>query len=211
MPLTLGIAGAAVSLKNNAEPVALGYRVNYISNPSFEIDTTNWIATGSGTIARTTGQFNTGSASLAITNASGSAAQFGNNGTMTPFVAGEGTYYVSAYVKLAPGVSTANYWIRCLQYETQSSGGTVATANVGVVELSVTGSWVRIGGTLSKSPLASFLVMRVVTGSSLAGEIFYVDSVMLEKSESLGSYFDGDSGGFWTGQSNNSFSGATPY
>jgi hypothetical protein len=207
MPLTLGIAGAAGSLKNNAEPVALGYRVNYVSNPSFEVDTTGWSAVAGATLARTTGQFNTGSASLSVTNVSGSAAQY----QMIPFVAGEGTYSVSAYIKLAPGVSTGNYWIRCLQYETQSSGGTVATANVGVVELSVTGSWVRIGGTLSKSPLASFLVMRVVTGSSLAGEIFYVDSVMLEKSESLGSYFDGDSGGFWTGQSNNSFSGATPY
>jgi hypothetical protein len=211
MPLTLGIAGAAGSLKDKGEPVSLGYRVNYVSNPSFEVDTTNWIATSAGTIARTTGQFNTGSASLAVTNGSGSSAQFGNSGTMIPFVAGEGTYYVSAYVKLAPGVSTANYWIRHLQYETQSSSGTVAAANIGVVELSVTGNWVRIGGSFSKSPLANFVILRVVTGSSFAGEIFYVDSVMLEKSGSLGSYFDGDSGGFWTGQSNNSFSGATPY
>ena len=211
MPLTLGIAGAAGSLKNKGEPVALGYRVNYISNPSFEVDTTNWLATGAGTIARTTGQFNTGSASLAVTNSNGTAAQFGNSGTMIPYVAGEGTYYASAYVKLAPGNSTANYWIRCLQYETQSSGGTVAATNIGVVELSVTGNWVRIGSTFSKSPLANFLIIRVATGSALAGEIFYVDSVMLEKSDSLGSYFDGDNGGFWTGQSNNSFSGATPY
>jgi len=207
MPLTLGIAGAAGSLKNKGEPVSLGYRVNYVSNPSFEVDTAGWSAVAGATLARTTGQFNTGSASLSITNVSSSAAQY----QAIPFVAGEGTYYVSAYVKLAPGVSTANYWIRCLQYETESSSGTVAAANVGVVELSVTGNWVRIGGTLSKSPLANFLAIRVVTGSSIAGEIFYVDSVMLEKSESLRSYFDGDSGGFWTGQSNNSFSGATPY
>jgi hypothetical protein len=207
MPLTLGIAGAAGSLKNNGEPAALGYRVNYVSNPSFEVDTTGWSAVAGATLARTTGQFNTGSASLSVTNVSGSAAQY----QQIPFVAGEGMYSVSAYVKLAPGVSTGNYWIRCLQYETEFSSGTVASGNVGVVELSVTGNWVRIGGTFSKSPIASFLSIRVVTGSSLAGEIFYVDSVMLEKSESLGSYFDGDSGGFWTGQSNNSFSGATPY
>jgi hypothetical protein len=207
MPLTLGIAGAAGSLKNKGEPVALGYRVNYVSNPSFEVDTAGWSPVSGATLARTTGQFNTGSASLSITNASTSAAQY----QAIPFVAGEGTYAVSAYVKLAPGVSTGNYWIRCLQYETESSSGTVAAANVGVVELSVTGNWVRIGGSFSKSPLANFLAIRVVTGSSIAGEIFYVDSVMLEKSGSLGSYFDGDSGGFWTGQSNNSFSGATPY
>jgi hypothetical protein len=97
MPLSLGIASGAGFLKNPAEPAALGYRVNYITNPSFEVDTTNWTATASGTLARTTGEFNTGSASLAVTNGSGSGAQFGNEGSMIPLVAGEGTYYLSAY------------------------------------------------------------------------------------------------------------------
>jgi len=34
---------------------------------------------------------------------------------------------------------------------------------------------------------------------------------MLEKSTTLKSYFDGGSGGFWSGAANASFSGATPY
>jgi hypothetical protein len=55
------------------------------------------------------------------------------------------------------------------------------------------------------------MIIRVVTGSTTAGEIFYVDSVMLEKSTTLKSYFDGGSGGFWSGAANASFSGATPY
>ena len=96
MPLSIGVVASAGFLKNKAEPKALGYRVNYITNPSFEVDTTNWVATAGGTIARTTGEFNTGSASLAVTNASGSAAQFGNEGSMIPLIAGEGTYYISA-------------------------------------------------------------------------------------------------------------------
>ena len=211
MPLSLGIASGAGFLKNPAEPAALGYRVNYITNPSFEVDTTGWLATAGGTIARTTGEFNTGSASLAVTNASGSSAQFGNSGTMIPLVAGEGTYYLSAYVKLASGNSPANYFIRQLQYEEQDSAGTVSATNIGIQSLSYTGDWVRLSASVTKQASANFMIIRVVTGSTTAGEIFYVDSVMLEKSNSLGSYFDGSSGGFWSGAANASFSGATPY
>jgi hypothetical protein len=53
--------------------------------------------------------------------------------------------------------------------------------------------------------------IRVATSSTVSGEIFYVDSVMLEKSDTLRSYFDGGSNGFWSGTANASFSGATPY
>ena len=211
MPLSIGVAASAGFLKNKAEPAALGYRVNYITNPSFEVDTTNWVATAGGTIARTTGEFNTGSASLAVTNASGSAAQFGNEGSMIPLIAGEGTYYISAYVKLASGNSLANYFLRQLQYEEQNSAGTVSATNIGLQSLSYTGNWVRLSASVTKQASANFMIIRVVTGSTTAGEIFYVDSVMLEKSNTLGSYFDGGSNGFWTGTANASFSGATPY
>jgi hypothetical protein len=211
MPLSLGIASGAGFLKNPAEPAALGYRVNYITNPSFEVDTTNWFGFGSATLARTTGEFNTGSASLSITNSSGSGAQFGNSGTMIPLVAGEGTYYLSAYVKLGVGVSEGTYFLRALQYEAQDSGGTVAAATLGAQALSYTGNWVRLSGSFTKNTGANFLIIRVATGSTTAGEIFYVDSVMLEKSDTLKSYFDGGSGGFWAGSANASFSGATPY
>jgi hypothetical protein len=211
MPLSLGIASGAGFLKNPAEPAALGYRVNYITNPSFEVDTTNWFGFGSATLARTTGEFNTGSASLSVTNSNSSGAQFGNSGTMIPLVAGEGTYYLSAYVKLGVGASEANYFMRALQYEAQDSSGTVAAATLGAQSLSYTGNWVRLSSSFTKNAGANFLIIRVATGSTTAGEIFYVDSVMLEKSDTLKSYFDGGSGGFWSGSANASFSGATPY
>jgi len=211
MPLSLGIASGAGFLKNPAEPAALGYRVNYITNPSFEVDTTNWFGFGSATLARTTGEFNTGSASLSVTNSNGSGVQFGNTGTMIPLVAGEGTYYLSAYVKLASGNSPATYSMRILQYEEQDSVGTIAAETIGAQALSYTGNWVRLSSSFTKSGSANFGIIRVFTGSTTAGEIFYVDSVMLEKSNTLKSYFDGGSNGFWTGSANASFSGATPY
>lgn len=213
MPLSLGIASGAGFLKNRAEPAALGYRVNYIKNPSFEVDTSGWSAVASATLARTTQEYFTGSAALSVTNSSGSAAQFGTGvvGGMIPLVAGEGTYYVSAYVKLANGNSSANYFIRQLQYETELSVTTVSAGNVGTQTLSYTGDWVRLSAPITKAGNANFMVIRVVTASTVAGEIFYVDSVMLEKSNTLKSYFDGGSNGFWSGTANNSFSGGSPY
>jgi hypothetical protein len=211
MPLSIGVASAAGFLKNPAEPAALGYRVNYITNPSFEVDTTNWFGFGAASLARTTGQFNTGSASLSITNASASGAQFGNSGTMIPLVAGAGTYYLSAYIKLGVGAVEANYSLRVLQYEAQDSSGTVAAETIGAQALSYTGNWVRLSGSFVKNSGANFAIIRIPTTSTVSGEIFYVDSVMLEKSTTLNSYFDGSSGGFWAGTANASFSGATPY
>ena len=212
MPLSLGIASGAGFLKNPAEPAALGYRVNYLTNPSFEVDTTDWHALSS-TIARSTGEFNTGSASLAVTSTSNTvaaSAQCGISGDMIPLIAGEGTYYLSAYVKLASGNSSATYSLRALQYEEQDSVGSVGNATFGLQSLSDTGNWVRLSGSFTKSGSANFVIIRV-QGPSVIGEIFYVDSVMLEKSTTLKSYFDGGSNGFWTGSANASFSGATPY
>ena len=212
MPLSLGIASGAGFLKNPAEPAALGYRVNYVTNPSFEVDTTDWHALSS-TIARSTGEFNTGSASLAVTSTSNTvvaSAQLGISGDMVPLVAGEGTYYLSAYVKLASGNAESAYSLRVLQYEEQNSAGSVANTTFGAQSLSYTGNWVRLSGSFTKNAGANFVVIRV-QGPSSIGEIFYVDSVMLEKSATLKSYFDGGSNGFWSGTANASFSGATPY
>jgi hypothetical protein len=130
---------------------------------------------------------------------------------MIPLVAGEGTYYLSAYVKLGVGASESTYFMRALQYEAQDSSSTVAAATLGSQSLLYTGNWVRLSGSFVKNAGASFLIIRVATGSTVSGEIFYVDSVMLEKSTTLKSYFDGGSGGFWSGSANASFSGATPY
>lgn len=208
MPLSLGIASSAGSLKNPAEPIALGYRYNHILNPSFEVDTSGWGSVGGATLARTTSEYNTGTACLEVTNSSGSAAQTTNR---MAFLGGQGTYIVSAYIKLASGATTANYYLRHLQYENSDSSGTVSSGNVGTTSLSYTGNWVRLSGTFTRNAIANFFVIRVATSSSTPGDIFYVDSVLVEKGSALGSYFDGSSNGFWTGTPHASGSGGSPY
>jgi hypothetical protein len=205
MPLSIGIASAAGSLKNPAEPLALGYRVNWVENPSFEVDTTGWSSVAGATISRDTVEYRTGVASLKIINTSASAAQYSN----IPLVAGSGSYTISAYVKLGAGASTANYFIRQLQYE-NIGGSTVSASNIGIQSLSVSGNWVRLTGTVTKAVSANYLNIRIVTNSNTNGDIFYLDDVLVEKSNTAGSYFDGDSG-FWSGTPHDSISGGTPY
>jgi hypothetical protein len=214
MPLSLGIASGAGFLKNQAEPAALGYRVNYIDNPSFEVNIDGWNQFGSATLARSTAESFTGSASIEVTaTTAGAGAQRGTTGVgnMIPLVGGPGTYYISAYVKLASGTASGTYSLRHLQYEEETSGSTVAAGTVGSQSLSYTGDWVRLSASFTKNTSANFAIIRVSTATANVGEIFYIDSVMLEKSDTLRSYFDGGSNGFWSGTANASFSGATPY
>jgi len=207
MPSTSGIVSAAGFLKNPSEPSSLGYRVNYIPNPSFEVDTTGWSTIAGASISRVTDQSNTGSASLRVVNASTSAIQ----SPQIPFLEGQGVYTASTYIKLDTGATESNYFIRFLQYENLESTSTVGAGNIGITSLSVTGNWVRISGQFTRVTVANYFRLRIVTSSTTTGDVFFVDSIMLEKANSVGSYFDGSSNGFWTGTPHNSYSGGSPY
>jgi hypothetical protein len=213
MPSTVGVVGGAGSLKDPSQPLLLGYKVNWIKNPSFETNTTGWSSVAGATLTRITSEGRDGSACLQVTNASASAAQFGGTGSgnMIPLVAGSGNYTISAYIKLGLGNTTANYFLRQLQYEDEASTSTVSAGNGGTQSLSYTGNWVRLTYTITKAAAANFLIIRIVTASTTPSETFLIDSVMVEKGSTASTYFDGSSGGFWTGAAHGSFSGASPY
>ena len=211
MPLTLGLSSGAGNLKNRAEAISLGYRVNYVSNPTFETNTTGWVSVSGATLERVTDEYYTGSASLKVTNTTANpAAQFGGTNTLIPFLF-EGVYQISAYVKVGLGNAPANYFLRYLEYEFASGGSTIATGNVGVTQLSYTGDWVRVSGSFTKNIIGNYLSVRVVGSLANPNEFFHVDSIMVENSSTLKPYFDGSSNGFWTGSENASFSGGSPY
>ena len=94
MPLTLGLSSGAGNLKNKAEAISLGYRVNYVSNPTFETNTTGWVSVSGATLERVTDEYYTGSASLKVTNTTANpAAQFGGTNTLIPF-------YLKVFIRL---------------------------------------------------------------------------------------------------------------
>jgi hypothetical protein len=59
---------------------------------------------------------------------------------------------------------------------------------------------------------ASYVTLIVERATSAdPGDVIYVDSLLFEDATTLGSYFDGSAGGFWTGAEHGSTSGASPF
>lgn len=205
MPSTIGIVGGAGSLKDTTQPRLLGYKVNYIENPSFEVGTGNWTGIASATFERVTTDSVNGSACLKVYNVSGSAVQHSSVPLET-----EGTYFVSAWVKQQEGNTTATNFLRVIQTETLG-GATIVAANIGTTTPTI-GQWTRLSASFTKNASADYVSIRVVTNSTSDTDVFFVDSVMLQKTDTLEDYFDGDSSNcFWAQTPHNSFSGKSPY
>lgn len=205
MPSTVGIVGAAGNLKNTQQPRLLGYKVNYIQNPSFEIGTGNWSSVAGATFERVTTDSVNGSACLKVYNVSGSAVAH----SAVPLETA-GTYFVSAWVKQQEGNTTATNFFRVIQTDTLG-GSTIVASNIGITTPTI-GQWTRLSASFTKNASANYVTIRVVTGSTSDTDVFFVDSVMLQKTNSLENYFDGDSeDSFWALTPHNSFSGKTPY
>jgi hypothetical protein len=212
MPSTSGIVSAAGSLKNPAEPESLGYRVNYIPNPSFEVNTTGWVALVGATLTRTETESVNGDAAAQVVTTAASGFQWGAAGSATKlFYSAQGSYRISAYIKAAEGAGESSYSLRYFEYESQGSSSTVDSGTLGTTSISSEDGWVRISGTFTRTVIANNLIIRIFSSSTTSGHTFYVDSVLLENVDTLGDYFDGSDGGFWTGTPHQSISGGSPY
>lgn len=203
MPSNPGIVATAGFLKNPAEPVALGYRVNYVINPSFEDGIAGWASIAGATLSHYTDDGYVGSSSIKVTNVNSSAIQ---TEARIPLLY-NGNYTVSAYVRVLPGSSSTSFFLRTIQYETATSTTTVTSANVGNTSISASDGWVRLKGTITKNAIANYIILRVVTSSTTLGDEFLVDAISFEYEPSVRPYFDGNFGGFWAGSANNSISG----
>lgn len=164
-------------------------RVNLVTNPSFETGTTGWSSLAGSTIARITTDSRFGSASVRTTHASSS-----NHGIWSTFSCISGQPYTfSVYVKNATGITREMYsqigW---------PGGGSFSTSPITNV---AAGDWVRLAvtGTAPSTGTASLYVVTGRTAQVAPGQTALVDGLLLEQSSTLGSYFDGSFGGFWTG------------
>jgi hypothetical protein len=208
MPINVGSIAGAGYLKNPAEAFNLDYRVNYIKNPTFEVDISDWTPFAGTTLERDTNEFNTGSACLKVTNTSGGGVQTLER---IPFIDTSEEWTVSAYVKLDALNDNATYYLRHLQYTTSTASAAISSGNIGIQALTSADGWVRLSGSFTRTSGANFFALRIVTTSASNTDVFFVDSVMAERSSTLGTYFDGSLDGFWTGTPHSSYSGATPY
>lgn len=177
-------------------------RTNYLTNPSFEAALTGWSASTGMTQARSIIEAHLGGASLSCTSTTTNAY------VLSPAVSATAgaTYTASAWVKGASGAK-----VQIGIYEYNSGGTQIGYSSSDDVIL--TGSWQRISISRNLTTSASTVKVAVVdTNPVNAGQVFYADDILLEKTAFVDDYFDGetpDADGrsyAWTGTANASTS-----
>jgi len=188
---TTDIAGKfydARSVDLNVAPL----RTNYCINPSFETDVVSWsagsTATGLGYVGVSAGTPN----ALSLNNtqiASGTATS-----TAVGTFAANDPVTASVHVKATSGSGATSVTIP-LKLECKNSGGT--TISTDTTSATVTpGSYQRISVTRLKAPANTSYVTLTVAGTGTsanmtgAGSSLLVDGCLIEKRETLLSYFD---------------------
>lgn len=177
-------------------------RYNLHTNPSVGTNTTGYTGAAATITRQTTGGYVGTSFGRAVSTSLNAA--FAANGTASTtlnVVAGD-VYTLSAYVR---GTTTRRIQLRA----TWSSGTTVGTA------VFLTADWARISETFTVP--AGVTTMRpdllVPTDTGPVGDILEWDAFLIEKTSTLGTYFDGStvgadglSRGVWQGTAENSAS-----
>lgn len=153
----------------------LADRVNEVTNPNFETNTTGWTATGSTAISRVTTQQHEGAASMQIVNDSSASFVY----TTTPLIPGVTQYTFSTWVYGPAG----NYHLS--HYQSTPSAGTQLIA--GPTTAVPTNSWTRLSLTVTV-PIGETAARWAIVGP--ASTTFFVDSVLVERGANLLPYFD---------------------
>jgi len=196
--------GYAASIPTNfvdartSEITVASNRNNLVPNPSFETNTTSWAASTSAvTISRVTSDFYKGSASLQAVVASAAAVNSAviSSDTSYPIKVSSGeTYTFSAYVKVTNGAS-ANYDLNVVWYNSSVASPTVIGTLSAATPTTITtaSGWTRltVSGSAPSGVFRAAVSVRKLSAMTNTAT-FLVDAVMVEKSEFLDYYFDGD-------------------
>lgn len=180
-------------------------RLNFCTNPSFEVSTAGWYAIGAAGLAQDTSRAVAGTHSMKVTvNASGDGCAI----AIPDLILGD-TYIVSASVQGGPGL---------LDVSMSCSGGSSSSAQQGIpyggdAILGVgygqgpyggmgssttdmpTGQWFLPNCVFTAQQSTVLLTFQSISGSDVAYPTqFWVDAVLVEAGETLGAYFDGSLG-----------------
>lgn len=181
-------------------------RANLVTNPSFEINTTGWSTTGTGTVTLTRisadQKYGAYCAQLVC---DGTAALQGMYTSTRFTVRKNNTYTASVWIK-----GTAKKSVRIELGEWTSAGVIVGTRTLGAT-IQTTGAWQRIQVSRSMGSTAATadIVVRNINASA---NTILVDGAQLEQSPVATDYFDGSSqqlgdlNYYWTGTVGNSIS-----
>jgi hypothetical protein len=192
---------------------AIPERTNLIPNPSFETDLTNW--TGTNFISSQSSTYS----KYGTYSWKGVVFTTGTNRYMDKlqsdvFITTGFTYTYSCWVYL-PATNTADVTLGLWAYGWNATGYSGPT--VLQTKLVTRGVWTRLSGSFNSlngtTGAATNVLLRVINQSSWAvGQEMYVDGALLEQTDSLNEYFDGNtSGALWNGTQNLSTSTIPAY
>lgn len=158
-----------------------------LSNPGFEGDTSGWTTFG-GTLARSTAQAHTGTASGLFTPDGASAGPWlGPLVASSPAVGVGGNYQATIWVYSPGGYSTG---VR-LNLEWHDSGGSLLSTVTGTNTAISAGVWTQLtvsgvapSGTVTASPRV------VMTGTPTTSNTLYVDDLAVVLADDLDLYLD---------------------
>ncbi|MEK7594896.1 MAG: carbohydrate binding domain-containing protein, partial [Patescibacteria group bacterium] len=142
---------------------------NLVTNPSFEIGTTGWLARTTATLTQSTAQQYVNAASLSV--ATGAAA---NNGTKYNYALATGTQYsLSFYAKLSSGTFTT------MQAGRTDNGTTGGETNCLTGQTVSTTQWTRFTCTFTTGTTSGTPYIYIKQSDGVA-RTFFIDGVQLE-------------------------------
>lgn len=161
-------------------------RTNLVTNPSFEVGTTDWTAQGTGaSIARVTTDSYVGGACLEVTNGAGieTGAQFAPAYPYLPLIGGK-PYTFSVWVKVPAGQPSAGLQAWCRTYD--STLTLVADFNSTTTTVTSVMGWTRLSFSFTAGATVAYALFRVWRPSAgTAGAKFLVDAALLEPTSVL--------------------------
>jgi hypothetical protein len=189
-----------IRITANADPG----RTNLVPNPSFETNTTGWVAASLSLLRVTTDSF-VGSASMQMTSTSNVALDARTAYDPNTLVIAGQVYTASAYLKNTAGNNRSH----SIQIRWFNSGGALISTSSTTIAINVGSPWTRVSVTGS-APVgavnADVAILTQATNPSTTN-VALVDGVMLEQSSTAGTYFDGSTVGYaWNGTPNASTS-----
>lgn len=162
-------------------------RFNACLNPSFEVDLSNWYQGSAFSIARSTAQSVHGAASLLATVNSTNGLRYVSTDFLT--VEPESVHTISVYVRPS---KTVNFRIEATWYRTNNYGTLIRTTSYADSSC-LLNTWTRISAVVTVPVNATAVEYQVVWGDTLSlGDNFYIDAALIEETDEVGDYFDGD-------------------
>ena len=179
-------------------------RLNFCTNPSFEVNTADWAGSGAAAMRVTDVNAIAGSSVLEVTN---SGVAGGHYVSWIPGAGQEATegqvWTISVYAKVMSGVANGMF----VAFGFYNAALTPLAFPAGQT-VDLTSDWQRVSATATAPPDTAYVVASV--GWSTAGAestVWRMDGALAEVSPTVDRYFDGSTyDGAWTGAAHNSSS-----